>query len=82
MQKTRTSLTNKALEGWIELLGPLLRESLFKVTSLLIPRLKTSLARQKRRGESGSPCLTPLLQEKKPIDLPLTRKDNFAEWRM
>jgi hypothetical protein len=35
-----------------------------------------------QKGEKGPPRLTPLLQEKKPCCLPLTKNDSFGEWRI
>ena len=43
--------------------------------SLSINRAKTSAARRKRKGERGSPCLTPFRDLKKPYGLPLIRME-------
>jgi hypothetical protein len=48
-------------------------------TSFEIYLLNTSSAKQKRRGERGSPCLTPLVQLKYPCDLPLIETDKKAD---
>jgi len=44
--------------------------------------LSASSTRQNRRGERGSPCLTPLLQEKYPCCVPLVETEIIAELRM
>jgi len=51
-------------------------------TSLDISLLRTSLARQKSKGDNGSPCLTPLLQGKKPTKLPFILIENIGKWRI
>jgi hypothetical protein len=67
-----------------EWLGNVVLPEVIQLNQLLSTReirhlLKISSAIQKRRGERGSPCRTPLEQLKKPTALPLTRRDNFAE---
>lgn len=49
-----------------------------ELTKAVIWRLKTSSTRQKRRGERGSPCLTPLLHGKYPWVDPLKAIDILA----
>jgi len=46
---------------------------------LAIPLLNTSSTVQNKRGDKGSPCLTPLLQLKKPCSLPLIEMESFAD---
>ena len=46
------------------------------------PLLRTSSTRQKSRGDKGSPCLTPLLQGKKPNKLPFLVLESIVEWRI
>jgi len=48
-------------------------------TSKESPLLKTSSARQKRRGDNGSPCLTPQGQAKYPSCFPLIEIESFVE---
>ena len=55
---------------------------LLSFTSLEIPLLRTSFARQKSKRENGSPCLTPLLQGKKPTKLPFILIESIAERRI
>lgn len=45
-------------------------------TSLLISLARTSIARTNRKGDKGSPCLTPLLRLKKLNGLPLIKIEN------
>lgn len=51
----------------------------FSKTSLVIPLLRTSSAEQNSKGDKGSPCLTPIVQEKKPSRFALTLMESFAE---
>ena len=47
-----------------------------------IMNIRTSSARQKSKGDNGSPCLTPRLQGKKPTKLPLILIESIAERRI
>jgi len=51
-------------------------------TRLVIDLLRTSSAMQNRRGDKGSPCLTPLLHLKYPICDPLMEMDIYADSRI
>jgi len=62
LQKIMMSSAYRECEGTLIDLEPLIRSSLPCSTSFEIFLLRASSAIQKKRGERGSPCLTPLLQ--------------------
>jgi hypothetical protein len=50
--------------------------------ALLVMLWRRSAARTKRRGDRGSPCLTPLLHGKVELGKPLRRMEEVPDSRM
>jgi len=66
--------------GWyLVVSGTKKKTQLTFLTSLVMLLLINSSARQNNNGDSGSPCLTPLEQEKKPCNFPLIEIEIFAD---
>ena len=65
LQKTKMSSTYKICQRVRKPCGLAICSIFLSFTSFERPLLRTSFARQKSRGDKGSPCLTPLLQGKK-----------------
>jgi len=93
LQNNIMSSAYNICEGIWRSLVPLISLSLFSLTNLDKLLLITSSARQNKRGDNGSPCLTPLVQLKSHLIsyffwkkqiylisylLKLTRKQKFA----
>jgi hypothetical protein len=57
---SKEALLSRVWEGTLTDLVPLIISNFPSETNFDKPLLKTSSAKQKRRGERGSPCLTPL----------------------
>jgi len=82
LQKTNMSSTYKIWEGVRSPCGLVICRILLSFISLEIPLLRTFSTRQKSKGDKGSPCLTPLLQGKKPTKLSFILIEYIIEQRI
>jgi len=76
------SLTYRIWEEIAMSIVPWINFSFPFTTCLVKLLLITYSTRQKRRGERGSLLLTPLVQEKKPCNLPSIEIDGLADKRI